>query len=73
MAWARFRKGLIVKLSRHLTLIKPAPRSSERSERQREDEGTRLNLKYTAALDRQARIRLANRLASTRASDDGAA
>lgn len=48
----------------HLTLIRPAPESSERSARQREDEATYLTLKYTAAIDRQARIRLADEIAS---------
>lgn len=37
------------------------------------DAELRLWLHYPAAIDRLARIRLANRLASTRASDDGAA
>lgn len=37
-------------------------KSGQSLSRTREEEGTRLNLKYVAAIDRQARIRLANRL-----------
>lgn len=54
-----------------LTLIKTTrglsghPEFDVNTDQQREAEATRLNLAYTAALDRQARIRLADQIAST--------
>ena len=57
-----------MKLLRHLTLIKVGP--NERSELRREDEATYLNLRYTAAIDRQARIREANQRRNDNAGDD---
>jgi len=65
-----FSKGIEVKISPFLTLIKPTPEL--RSEEQQDEAATHLLQCWTRAKERLALVRLADRIGNT-SGDDGAA